>query len=88
MQFNPGNNVTILDSADSKPPVTGNAFVGGRYNTKYRIPEYAAETRVYARIREADMYLIDKEGNRTLIASFDEEKRKFEFIENIKKLGA
>ena len=34
------------------------------------------------------MYLIDKEGNRTLIASFDEEKRKFEFIENIKKLGA
>lgn len=66
-----GDNVTILDPKYTFDPVTGNAFVGGNYKTKYSTPENQIPFGREAHITEGYLYLIDKDGNRILYAIYD-----------------
>ena len=68
---NPSDNVTFLDKDHTSDPVSGNAFVGGHYNTKFSIPEFLIPYGDEANISEGYLYLIDKDGNRFLYAIFD-----------------
>ncbi len=61
-----------------KPPVSGNAFCGGHYNSVYSIPEFKADH--YLKITRGYLYLVDKEGNRFLYAVYKPAKEKFVLI--------